>query len=295
MKKLAEFLYDITFSNNQLCESKGYLVRFLDLPEKLDRSLLINLDRNVSRGICKLYNNLSKTDNIQELLTHLFYYLIKEHDGIFQSADESVLCGCVEESDFGLLSFCEYSSDIWIRAHPEYFDSSPYLYDSNEFPPLGGTVIGFDSNCNSYPIMSGELWYLLSNTYGSKDSVIKPDLIAPISILKNISFHSSWKVNHEMSIHCTAASHRDSEVLLDFESCIKKNTPFNYNLLSRNDVSVVGRFDYSNWIMLSPNNAVASWDVLGSRCLMSIDQDSAFKIYQAKKRIMWLCTMLLFS
>jgi len=295
MKKLAEFLYNITFTNNQLCESKGYLVRFLDISEKFDKSLLKNLNCNISRGMCKLYNNLSKTDNIQELLTHLFYYLIKEYDCTFQSADETILHKGVEESDFGLLTFCEYSDDIWIRVHPEYFDSAPYLYNSDEFPPVGGTVIGFDSNCNSYPVMSGELWYLLSNTYGSKDSAIKPDLIIPISILKNISFHSSWKVNHEMSIHCTAASHRDSGVLLDFESCIQKNTPFNYNLLSRNDVSAVGSYYYSNWIMLIPNSTVVSWDSLGSRCLMSIDQDSAFKIYQAKKRIMWLCTMLLFD
>ena len=296
MKKLAEFLHSIIFTNNQLCDSKGYLVRFLDLPEKLDRSLLKNLDHNISYGICKLYNNLSKTDDIHELLTHLFYYLIKEHNQIFQSANETIMYNsCPEECDFGLLTFCEYSSDIWIRVHPEYFDSASYLYDSNEFPPIGGTIIGYDSNCYSYPVMSGELWYLLSNTYGSKDSAVKPDLIVPVSILKNVSFHSSWKVNNETSINCTESNHRDSGVLLDFESCIRKNTPFNYNLLSRNDVSAVGSYYYSNWIMLIPNNTVASWDALGDRCLMSIDQDSAFKIYQAKKRIVWLCQMLLFN
>lgn len=294
MKNLAEFLHNLTFTNTQLSDTKGHLTRFLDIGMKLDKSIKPLIGKTISNGICKLYNNLSKTDSMQELLTHLFYDFINKSGVFFQSADESIIYSDAEELDFGLLTFCEYSDDIWIRVHPEYYDTSPYIYESDNFPPQGGTIIGFDSNSRSYPVMSGELWHLLSHPYGNKESIIKPDLIAPISRLKDIQFKSSWKVNHEMTVHCTAASHRNSGVLLDFQAGIDKITPFNYNLLGRNDVCAIGSYDYSNWMVLVPDNTVTFLDHLRNRCLWSIEQTSAFKIYQAKKKIIWICEMLLF-
>ena len=81
MKNLAEFLHNLTFTNTQLSDTKGHLTRFLDIGMKLDKSIKPLIGKTISNGICKLYNNLSKTDSMQELLTHLFYDFINIFSG----------------------------------------------------------------------------------------------------------------------------------------------------------------------------------------------------------------------
>jgi len=289
MKKLAEFLRSITQENSQFCESKGYVTRFLDINTKI-RSLTDDIiSKSITNGICRVYEHLEDTDNITDLLTYLFYDIILlQHSNKFQSANQVIIN---QKQPFiptpGLYNFCLHSNDLWARVTIEYYNYNKSLYDNINFPQRGNTIIGYDSNDMSYPIMSGQLWYILTNNFGSTDQN-NPTLIIPCKFLNN--YKSSWKVNHEMSMNCTAASHRDSGVFLDFESGINKITPYNFKLLSRNDLTAIGTCPINHWTMLKDDKIKC--ELLSDKCNMSIEIKTAYDIYTAKSRLEWFCRLL---
>lgn len=293
MKKLVEFLQSITAENNQFCESKGYVPRFLDIGIKIQQLSSLIISQALTRGICRIHHKLNYTEDITELLTYLFYDIIRLDDtNSFQGANQKIVNSPSDSYiDSGLFNFLINSDETWIRVHPEYYDHDPSMYDCCDFPSKGSTIIGYDSNENSYPVMTGKLWFILTNSFGTKEACNSPDLIIPSKFITK--YASSWKVNHEMSIHCMAASHRNSGVFLDFESGINKLSPFNFNLLSRNDLTAAGSISFKKWSMIIPETCSKTYDSIAEKCCFVIKQDLAMQLYTAKNRLQWFCELLL--